>query len=73
METTNKEYKVYTIADVNSRDVELMIAAAQSPAKTWFCFGKSWRKLFNLELIDENTRVTPLGFTFIKSKLRDLQ
>jgi hypothetical protein len=60
-----KDKKKYTYDDINKRDVDLLVQAAQMSEKYFFCFGNSWFKLYILELIDEDTRVTPLAHDFM--------
>lgn len=62
----DKNKRKYTYNDVNSRDVDLLVQAAQMPEKFFFCFGNSWLKLHSLELIDDETRVTPLARDFME-------
>jgi hypothetical protein len=52
----------YTLADLKPYDLELLLTASTRPAGTFFCFGMSWQKLFDLNLIDEDTMTTADGY-----------
>lgn len=62
-----KKLKVYTLDDLTQTDIQLLVAAANAPKKSWFCFGNSWYKLHSLNLIDEDTKVTNDGIDAIRS------
>ena len=48
----------YTLSDVKWHDLELLAQAVELPEKAWMCYGKSWGKLYQLNLIDEDTKPT---------------
>jgi hypothetical protein len=58
--------KKWKLDDLTHRDVELLSMAASMKEKTFFCFGKAWYKLFDLNLVDEDTFVTSFGRDVLK-------
>ena len=59
--------KKYTLKNVSQDDILLMMRCLETPNDSLFCFGKSYYKLFSLDLINEQSRVTLYGFNFLKS------
>lgn len=59
--------KKYTLNDLNINDIQLLSLAASLPPKTWMCFGMSYYKLSDLNLIDRDNSVTFYGKELIKS------
>lgn len=58
--------KKYNLTDLQDDDISLLSRALQLAPKSFFCYGNRWYKLFSLQLIDEETRVTPHGLEVIK-------
>lgn len=58
---TKNSKKKWEISDLYPRDYDLLIAAASMPAKSMFCFGPSYGKLYQLGLISDDTRITLPG------------
>lgn len=72
MNPIKKKLKVYKLTDLNHEDLRLLINAKSLQPKHFFCYGNSWYKLYSLELIDEDTRVTPNGSSIIKAYFKAL-
>lgn len=62
-----KKRKVYKLEDLTKSDIDLLIASASAPPEAFFCFGMSWFKLFSLNLIDEDTKITNEGIMAVRS------
>lgn len=63
-----KEYeKRFKLEDLTLGDVDMLAMAASVPQGTWFCFGQSFYKLYDLDLIDKDNSVTFYGKQLIKS------
>ncbi len=56
-----KDKHEFKLEDVTLNDARMIMRAASLDEKSWFCYGRAWFKLYILELIDEDTRPTPLG------------
>ena len=59
--------KKFTLQDLKISDIQLLSMAANLPPKTWMCFGMSYYKLSDLNLIDSDNAVTFYGKELIKS------
>lgn len=57
----------YTFDDVTPTEVELMSKASGCPEGHWFMWGKYWNKMYHLNLIEEEGRLTPTGHAFLKA------
>jgi len=69
MERKKIEYK---FTDITRNDALMLQAAAGTPEKHWFCFGKSWYKMAALELVDDDLRPTHLGMAVARKILENL-
>lgn len=56
-----KRRQKYTLKDLKQHDINLLASAAAVPEKTWFSFGMAYYKLRDLNLVDDETRVTYHG------------
>jgi hypothetical protein len=65
-----KRRKKWKLDDLTPRDMDLLSTAAHLPEKTWFCFGISFYKLFDLKLVDEETMPTFYGRELVKAYAR---
>lgn len=68
-----RKKRSYSMEDLTKRDVELLIRAVGLQPRYWFCYGKSWNILWELGLIDEDTRVTQEGFSVIEAYNRKME
>lgn len=75
MKPVIKKRKAWKLSDITAKDVELLQAAAHLPEKTWFCFGWAFYKLYDLNLVDEDTFITAYGLEFVHAipRLLDAQ
>lgn len=64
---SKEKEKKYTLEDLTLNDIEMLSLAAHLPPKTWFCFGKTFFKLNDLGLVDNENAVTYQGKQLIKS------
>lgn len=62
-----KKKREYKLTDLRQDDINLMLAALNTPATHIFCFGKAGIKLAALGLIDDENRVTMDGIKAIRS------
>lgn len=63
-----KEYeKRFKLEDLTLGDIDMLAMAASIPQGAWFCFGPSFYKLYDLDLIDKDNSVTFYGKQLIKS------
>lgn len=62
-----KKKTEYKLTDLRQDDINLMLAALNTPATHIFCFGKAGIKLAALGLIDDENRVTMDGIQAIRS------
>ena len=63
----------FRLEDVTVNDARMLLRAAATPDKTWFCYGKAFYKLDQLELIDEDLRPTYLGKAVANKIMGDLE
>ena len=62
-----KKKREYKLTDLRQDDINLMLAALNTPATHIFCFGKAGIKLAALGLIYDENRVTMDGIQAIRS------
>lgn len=62
-----EKQRKFELEDLNANDIEMLSLAAHVPPKTWFCFGLSFYKLYDLGLVDNDNAVTFYGKQLIKS------
>lgn len=62
MERIKKTYTTWQMSDISWKDIYLLTKAKTIPEGSWMCYGKSWGRLKQLGLVDEETmNITTTG------------
>ena len=65
--------KIYTLEDLKKDDMELMKHACFLQEPHVLCFGKHYRKLSSLGLIDDENKVTYYGYKLTKKYMEIME